>query len=902
MAGHDERVSLSLDGAWDFRHDSGITGTAAVPGPWQAQFPALRHAMGRATYTRRFAAPAMAADRQAVLCFGAASDRAEVRLNGTLVGSHDGGWLPFECIVPDGLLRADNLIEVTCHLPEGFEDFAEIPHGKQSWYGPIGGLWQSVRLEVRARSHLRHCAIRCTNAGQVSVRLDGQGPAALTIRDPAGKVVAQTQADVSGPTDTGLHVDTPALWSPDTPALYSLEVALPGDRTRHSFGFREFTTRNGKFFLNGQPFYMRAALDQDYYPDTICTPPSEAYLEDQFRKARALGLNMLRCHIKVPDPRYYEVADRLGLLVWTEIPNVAQLTPASAARLRATMEGILSRDGNHPCIVIWTLINEDWGTRLCEDASHRAWLAQTYDWLKQTDPGRLVVDNSPCHTNFHVKSDINDFHYYRSIPERREEWDALTAEFAAGADWTYSPFGDAQRRGDEPLVVSEFGVWGLPDPALLRQGGEPWWMGTGSSWGDGVAYPHGIEDRFAELHLDRVFGSFDGFIGAAQGYQFANLKYEIESMRSYPSIQGYVLTEFTDVHWESNGLLDMNRNPRRFHADFARLNADAVILPVMDRSAIWAGQTARIGLSLASGGAALPPAEIEWQAEGLSGRLPTPAVAPLAVAALPDILLPATGPARMVRITLRLRSGGQTLAESYVDLAVHDRPDPAGLPAVSAPAERAQHLRALGFRVVDRDRAALHIVHALDAEDLATLQKDARFLLLADGSGGPALRTDPPRREPPFGLAGGDTPGLPARPDSQLPNMQLVERHGTIWRGDWIAGFSWVRREGALARLPGGPLLDLSWDRVVPHHVLTGFRTWEFGGPVLAGIVVGWVHKPAALVASRRVGRGSVVVSTFRLFNDAPGEDPVATALLAALAETAASQPVEGDLHLYSVS
>jgi hypothetical protein len=132
--------------------------------------------------------------------------------------------------------------------------------------------------------------------------------------------------------------------------------------------------------------------------------------------------------------------------------------------------------------------------------------------------------------------------------------------------------------------------------------------------------------------------------------------------------------------------------------------------------------------------------------------------------------------------------------------------------------------------------------------------------------------------------------------------MQLVERHGTIWRGDWIAGFSWVRREGALARLPGGPLLDLSWDRVVPHHVLTGFRTWEFGGPVLAGIVVGWVHKPAALVASRRVGRGSVVVSTFRLFNDAPGEDPVATALLAALAETAASQPVEGDLHLYSVS
>ncbi len=85
-----------------------------------------------------------------------------------------------------------------------------------------------------------------------------------------------------------------------------------------------------------------------------------AFLEDQARKAKELGLNMLRCHIKVPDPRYYEVADRMGLLIWTEIPNVATLTERSKAALKATMEGIIRRDGNHPSIVIWTLINEDW--------------------------------------------------------------------------------------------------------------------------------------------------------------------------------------------------------------------------------------------------------------------------------------------------------------------------------------------------------------------------------------------------------------------------------------------------------------------------------------------------------------------------------------------------------------
>ena len=205
---------------------------------------------------------------------------------------------------------------------------------------------------------------------------------------------------------------------------------------------------------------MRGALDQDYYPEGICTPPSLAFLEDQLLKAKALGLNLLRCHIKVPDPRYYEVADRLGMLIWTEIPNVGTFTDASARRMRQTMEGILARDGNHPSIAIWTLINEDWGIRLCEDPAHRAWLKDTFDWLKALDPSRLVVDNSPCQGNFHVKTDLNDFHYYRSVPERREEWDALTLEFASGADWAWSPYGDAVRKGDEPLLVSEFGVWG----------------------------------------------------------------------------------------------------------------------------------------------------------------------------------------------------------------------------------------------------------------------------------------------------------------------------------------------------------------------------------------------------------------------------------------------------------
>lgn len=903
------RRRVSLDGEWAFRHESGALRVATVPGPWQAQFADLRHAFGRAVYRRRFAAPE--GSGQLVLRFGAVSHFCEVRVNGVVVGGNNNGWLPFECVLPASILTAENEVEVACVLPDATgpeAPFAEIPHGKQSWYGPTGGIWQSVELELRDPCHLVRAAIGAEVGGRVGVALHFPAEAAgamarLAVLDPDGVPVAQGEVAVDAPvTQTSLTAERPRLWSPETPNLYRLRVTLvrdgaETDETLHSFGFRSFEARDGQFFLNGEPFYMRAALDQDYYPEGICTPPSVEFIEDQFRKARELGLNMLRTHIKIPDPRYYEAADRMGLLIWTEIPNVATFTAASARRMKETMEGILARDGNHPCIVIWTLINEDWGTRLCEDPSHRAWLAATFDWLKQRDPGRLVVDNSPCHGNFHVKSDIDDFHYYRSVPERRAEWDALTAEFAGRAEWTYSPYGDAQRRGDEPLVVSEFGVWGLPHPDQVRIGGaEPWWMETGGTWGDGVAYPHGVQDRFAQHGLSRIFGGFDGFIEAVQGYQFANLKYQIESMRAHASIQGYVITEFTDVHWESNGLLDMNRNRRRFHDRFATINSDVVIVPKPARHSVWMGERLEVALSVATGGQALPACELRWRMEGQGGVIAVPATDALSVAELAGLSLPmpADGANRMVTLLLELVVGGVVLSRNDLSVALLAQPDFGRHPAVgSANPQVAEWLRGLGLNVTDPDRAAITVTRALDAGDIARMQAGAKYLLIADGSAGQRLRTDTPRREQPFIPVVDEVPGIPLSQEGQMPNMVLHARHGTIWRGDWIAGFSWVRREGPLAALPGGPLVDLAYDRVIPHHVLTGFRAWEYGGPVHAGLVVGWCHKPAALIAERRVGRGSVLATTFRLLAEPAGSDPLGSTLSDALLAVASGMPVE---------
>lgn len=907
------RKSLSLDGVWQFRHEDGPWREAHVPQPWQAEFSDLVDTFGHAIYKRSFAVPAGWDRQELVLHFGAVSYYCEVFFNGQKLGSHEGAFLPFEFVLDNSLLRATNEVEVRVTMPSAdhraFPDFpfGEVPHGKISWYGRIGGLWQSVTLEARDARRLEAVVIAAGTDGVVKAELDFSAAAAglpvkLAVRDAGGNVVAESSVTSAASVTVELAVTAPKLWGIDQPNLYTLNVSLGDDVdvVEERFGFRSVESRDGKILLNGEPIYMRGALDQDYYPDGIYTPPSLEFLEDQARKAKELGLNTLRCHIKVPDPRYYDVADRFGLLVWTEIPNVANFTSKSAQRMRDTMTGILKRDRNHPSIICWTIINEDWGTRMLENAEHRQWVKDTYDWLKAEDTTRLVVDNSACFPNFHVKTDLNDYHYYRSVPERRQEWDDITAQFAAGADWTFSSLGDAERKGDEPLIVSEFGVWGLPDPKKLRRedGSEPDWFETGSLWGDGVALPHGIEDRFGALDLAKTFGSFDAFIEQVQWYQFMNLRYEIEEMRRYSSIMGYVITELTDVHWEANGLLDIERNPRVFHDVFGTINADVVIVPRPARYSAYVGETLDIELKIGTGGETIPTgAVLRWSGE-VSGSVDVPATGKVSTADLGTLpfALPAGGGNRMLSIAFALEADGTVLARNTCEIALYSRRETAGRASIAAAdPSLASYATGLGYRVVPAAEADVVLVHAVDGNDVEAIKAGARYLILADGTveTNKNLRTDMPDGELPHRSIVAD--GKKFRPslDQHLPGISLVERDGTIWRGDWIAGFSWLRREGAFADIPGGPIFDLSFSDVVPHHLLTGFRPWEFGNNVISGMVCGWVHKPAAIIGEKRVGRGGVVATTFRLLREEAGSDPVAAALFDGLVRTASELKVD---------
>src|SRR3972149_4324248 len=203
-----------------------------------------------------------------------------------------------------------------------------------------------------------------------------------------------------------------------------------------------------------------------------------------------------------------------------------------------------------------SVINESWGADL-KEAGDRAWLKQAYAEAKKLVPGWLVVDNSACCENFHLATTIADFHQYNAIPDYAATFDRFVGDFATRARWLFSPYGDATPTGDEPLVLPEFGNWGLPQVPEPK----PWWFGRAFG-GRKTTLPEGIEERFEAYQYATLFPNLQALIEDTQWHQYRALKSEIESLRARPEIQGYVITEFTDVNWEANGLLDMWRRPK----------------------------------------------------------------------------------------------------------------------------------------------------------------------------------------------------------------------------------------------------------------------------------------------------------------------------------------------------
>jgi len=880
--------SVSLDGDWSFLADPAGTldvqnlastpyvRPTRIPSSWQSQFADLRDYAGVAWYWRNITVDALAPDQVALLHFGAVDYKADVYVNGQKAGSHEGGYLPFEIDVTSLLHAGENQVAVRVVDPgakpreivEGI-NYAEIPHGKQNWYVQNSGIWQSVKLDSRPRVRLGSVRISAALDGNIAITAPmmsvGAGSSTTVsaeVVDPFGKSVWKGAQDLAaGATIAKLSgaIPNPMLWGTSSPNLYELHVSLSsGDSTECKFGFRSLVTRNGKFFLNGNPIYLRGALDQDFFPDTIYTPPSIDDLRDEMRKAKALGLNLLRCHIKVPDPRYLEAADETGMLIWYEIPNWDKLSADSERRGMETLRGMVERDANHPSIVIVSIINESWGANLKEPAD-RAWLKGAYQQAKSFVPW-LVVDNSACCDNFHVATDIADFHQYAAIPDYASNFDRLVDDQAQRPGWLFSPYGDAAPKGDEPLMLSEFGNWGLPDVPQDK----PWWF-TRSFGGREITQPDGLEQRFTDYQYGTLFPDLKALSVATEWHEYDALNYEIGALRAHTEIQGYVITEFTDVNWEANGLLDMWRHPKAFGEALSKLQQDDLLILRSDKRNYKAGEKVAADVFVSHYSAAdLAGAKVDWQVEGtsLAGSLPLPMIGTASAAKVGTIQFPAptgTTPAKRT-LKAQLIVSGKSLSENALDYYIYPN-NPLDLPPpVSFYDPPPGRLRRLVNDMRERSYLApsgseafpVLITSTLDDTVKSKLRAGARVILIAND---------------PLVLA---------------PGIEVVPRAGGDLSGNWISDFLWLRKgQAPFSGIGFDTLAGFETQAVTPATVMTGIPPQYFKD-VLAGMFYGWIHENVGVLVQAKAGKGKLLICTFSL-STTYNSDPYATYLLDAL-------------------
>ena len=447
---------LTLDGLWDFEFEGPTARldreghTIRSPGIWQTQFQALRNSHGTGRYRRGVQIPADWADKSIHLIMEGVFHESVILVDDAAVAVHRDGWTPVEIDLTQALAgKTTFVLGVDARVPDDRNGgrFSQSLAAKQDWYGVQGGIWKPTRLEARDPIHIANAHVRTsfdlkTGVVSVSGELSRAAPATTleVTLSRGGRLDARLIYHFkTNRFDAMLGLTEPQPWSPEAPNLYDLVVELMvGDATvdaiERTVGFRQFEAKDGRLMLNDEPFYMFGALDQDWHPGEECRPPSAEFLEQRFANAKAMGLNTVRCHVKIPDRLYFDLADRLGLIVWLDMPYTEFLAPTTREDLRRVLETSVTMHGHHPSITIWTLFNEGWGIDLDDNPDDRRWLVETFDWAKTLVPDSLLVDNSPCFPrNYHLKTEIEDFHWYNGFPHQNDAFAATTRAFAGRA-------------------------------------------------------------------------------------------------------------------------------------------------------------------------------------------------------------------------------------------------------------------------------------------------------------------------------------------------------------------------------------------------------------------------------------------------------------------------------------
>ncbi len=448
-----------------------------VPFSWGAPLSGVPDSGDVGWYRRTVTVPDSWSGRRTFLVVGAADWRTTAWVDGIELGTHQGGYTPFEFeLTPH--VSAGGTFEVVLRVDDAPRDFKL--EGKQG-YGPARGIWQTVYLEARGTRPIDYVHISPDiDAGMIGVDVvlieppEADTPLEFEIAD-VGTFAHTVPAD-SESVRFDVQIPDPRLWTLDDPHLYDATVRVDDDTLATYFGMRSIgvvdlpETGHPYIALNGEPVYLQIALDQAYHPEGYYTFPSDAFMRDEILRSRQIGLNGMRVHVKVGIPRKLYWADRLGMLIMADVPNSwGEPTEAMRREVEYAMEQMIERDYNHPSIFSWVPFNETWGlkTRVGDpddgevDEEYtpetQEWVAGVYRKAKSLDPTRLVEDNSVCCYG-HTETDINSWHVYTAGYAMAEHLDEIVAQTYPGSEWNFM---NGRTQGRQPLFNSEFGnVWG----------------------------------------------------------------------------------------------------------------------------------------------------------------------------------------------------------------------------------------------------------------------------------------------------------------------------------------------------------------------------------------------------------------------------------------------------------
>jgi beta-galactosidase/beta-glucuronidase len=566
-----------LSGSWGFAFDDGDAGrgerwqeraelggterTIQVPFPFESERSGIADTgFHRVVWYRReltsadLEAAGFASRQGALLLHFAAVDyRAEVWLDGRLLGRHEGGHTPFSFDIGDAVRSGDRFSLVVrveddpldVGQPRGKQDWHRDPH--VIWYHRTTGIWQPVWLEavpevavasVHWTSDLPAATVR---AEVVLSRLPVDGTTCRIALEHDGRPVGAVEVPVGRDRFTAV-VGLPEqengqgyeqlLWEPEHPRLIdaTVVVASPdgaGDAVSSYLGLRSTAVARGRFLLNDRDVHLRSVLEQGYWPESNLAAPSEDAIEAEVRVITELGFNAARLHQKFEDPRFLYWADRLGLMVWSETPGAYEFSPTAVARMTREWLEVLDRDRSHPAIVTWVPLNESWGVQhIAHSPAQQAYARALADLTRAIDPTRPVISNDGWE---HVDSDVLSVHDYEWRPEvvrqRYAGPDAAERLIAGlGPAGRRIVVGEDQRE-DAPLMLTEFGgIRFTPGDA------------GADSWGYSVAVS---ADDFRER--------LSGLLAAVHDSDV---------------LAGFCYTQLTDTLQEANGLLTADRTPK----------------------------------------------------------------------------------------------------------------------------------------------------------------------------------------------------------------------------------------------------------------------------------------------------------------------------------------------------